>query len=228
MTGNTERDALAQALCRIETRSRAVSLAEVQAGIQRWTRHRYEAERLLGELRDDGWILSAVPERENGYEKREPVEQTGECDDGESTYYPETDEWSCDKPGCDAVWPGQRKSLDDPWPLVPAEREPVVVDDAMVQAWVDAIRSGRKGERVVIRYDALAELIAAVLSEREPVVDDAMVERCASVEQDDAIARIKEWRGWYATGEAPSPSEWAELDRRIAALTPDGQEAKDG
>lgn len=52
-----ERDALAKAMCAIETRSKAASLEEVQAGIQRWTRHRYEAERLMEELADAGLEL---------------------------------------------------------------------------------------------------------------------------------------------------------------------------
>lgn len=47
-------DAIAKAMCNVETRSKAASLEEVQAGIQRWTRHRYEAERLIEELTDGG------------------------------------------------------------------------------------------------------------------------------------------------------------------------------
>ncbi|MDF2899683.1 MAG: hypothetical protein K0Q46_6469 [Rhodococcus erythropolis] len=60
-------DRVAQALCTVETRSKAVSLEEVQAGIQRWTRHRYEAERLIEELRDQG--LTVVAAAEQGYSK---------------------------------------------------------------------------------------------------------------------------------------------------------------
>jgi|GEM_PF-4935389 len=38
------------------------------------------------------------------------------------------------------------------------------------------------------------------------------------------LAEVKTWRGWYATGESPSPSEWAELDRIIArAEAPEGE-----
>lgn len=46
------RDMVAQAMCRIEVRSHAKSLEEVQAGIPLWTRYRYEAERLIIELAD--------------------------------------------------------------------------------------------------------------------------------------------------------------------------------
>lgn len=53
-------DRMAQAMCAVETRSKAATLDEVQAGIQRWTRHRYEAEQLLAELTDYG--LSVVRE----------------------------------------------------------------------------------------------------------------------------------------------------------------------
>lgn len=53
-------DRMAQAMCAVETRSKAATLEEVQAGIQRWTRHRYEAEQLLAELADYG--LSVVRE----------------------------------------------------------------------------------------------------------------------------------------------------------------------
>lgn len=44
------RDMVAQAMCRIEVRSSAKSLEEVQAGIPLWVRYRYEAERLIDEL----------------------------------------------------------------------------------------------------------------------------------------------------------------------------------
>lgn len=58
-----EREALAKAMCAIETRSKAATLEEVQAGIQRWTRHRYEADRLIEELAEYGFSLrrSEVP-----------------------------------------------------------------------------------------------------------------------------------------------------------------------
>lgn len=58
MTDET-RDAVAQAMCAVEVRSKAASLEEVHAGIQRWTRHRYEAERLLEELADGGFEVRA-------------------------------------------------------------------------------------------------------------------------------------------------------------------------
>jgi hypothetical protein len=35
----------------------------------------------------------------------------------------------------------------------------------------------------------------------------------------EALSPIREWRGWFTGGEAPSLSEWRELDRRIEALT---------
>ncbi|GAB2699530.1 hypothetical protein BKA24_001814 [Microbacterium marinum] len=54
-----ERDALAKAMCAVENRSKAASLEEVQAGIQRWTRHRYEADRLIDELADAGYEVRA-------------------------------------------------------------------------------------------------------------------------------------------------------------------------
>ncbi|WP_447948232.1 hypothetical protein [Microbacterium maritypicum] len=62
MTGNNtptddERDGLAKAMCAIETRSKAATLEEVQSGIQRWTRHRYEADQLIEELADYGLTL---------------------------------------------------------------------------------------------------------------------------------------------------------------------------
>jgi len=50
-----ERDGMAKALCAIETRSKAATLEEAQVGIQRWMRHRYEAERLIEELADGGF-----------------------------------------------------------------------------------------------------------------------------------------------------------------------------
>lgn len=59
----TSRDGLARAMCAVETRSKAATLEEVQSGIQRWTRHRYEAERLLAELADLGLEVRAVTER---------------------------------------------------------------------------------------------------------------------------------------------------------------------
>ncbi|ONI65668.1 hypothetical protein CSIV_05155 [Microbacterium sp. CSI-V] len=52
------RDRMAQAMCAVETRSKAATLEEVQAGIQRWTRHRYEAERLIAELADYGLMVA--------------------------------------------------------------------------------------------------------------------------------------------------------------------------
>lgn len=48
------RDGMAKAMCAVETRSKAATLEEVQSGIQRWTRHRYEAECLIAELADYG------------------------------------------------------------------------------------------------------------------------------------------------------------------------------
>lgn len=63
-----ERDGVAKAMCAIETRSKAASLEEVQAGIQRWMRHRYEAERLIEELADAG-----ATNRENGSHDFEEV-----------------------------------------------------------------------------------------------------------------------------------------------------------
>ncbi|WP_114589400.1 hypothetical protein [Microbacterium arborescens] len=53
-------DGLARALCAIETRSKAATLEEVADGIQRWTRHRYEAAQLLDELRDHGFDVQPV------------------------------------------------------------------------------------------------------------------------------------------------------------------------
>ena len=50
-----ERDGVAKAMCAIEARSKAASLEEVQTGVQRWMRHRYEAERLIEELMDVGF-----------------------------------------------------------------------------------------------------------------------------------------------------------------------------
>ncbi|MDF2506246.1 MAG: hypothetical protein K0Q52_105 [Microbacterium sp.] len=47
-------DCVAQAMCSVEARSKGATLEEVQTGIQRWTRHRYEAERMVEELRDYG------------------------------------------------------------------------------------------------------------------------------------------------------------------------------
>lgn len=61
------RDAVAKAMCAIETRSRAATLEEVQKGIQRWTRHRYEAERLIEELADYGVLVRKHPEPEWEY-----------------------------------------------------------------------------------------------------------------------------------------------------------------
>lgn len=52
---NVVRDGMAKAMCAIEARSKAASLEEVQAGIQRWMRHRWEAERLIAELADYGF-----------------------------------------------------------------------------------------------------------------------------------------------------------------------------
>lgn len=46
------RSLVAQAMCRIEVRSRAKSLEEVAAGIPLWTRYIYEAERLIDELKE--------------------------------------------------------------------------------------------------------------------------------------------------------------------------------
>ena len=61
------RDAVAKAMCAIETRSKAASLEEVQAGIQRWMRHRHEAERLIEELSDYGVEVRKRPESEWEY-----------------------------------------------------------------------------------------------------------------------------------------------------------------
>lgn len=61
---DNERDGMAMALCVVETRSRAASLEEVQAGIQRWTRHRHEAERLIEELADAGFEVCQIVESE--------------------------------------------------------------------------------------------------------------------------------------------------------------------
>ncbi|WP_323985919.1 hypothetical protein [Microbacterium plantarum] len=55
-------DGMAQAMCAVETRSKAATLEEVADGIQRWTRHRYEAERLIDELRDHGLQVTPIPE----------------------------------------------------------------------------------------------------------------------------------------------------------------------
>lgn len=55
-------DGVAQALCAVEVLSKAATLEEVADGIQRWTRHRYEAERLVAELRDYGIEARLIPE----------------------------------------------------------------------------------------------------------------------------------------------------------------------
>lgn len=62
------RDRVAQAMCLIEVRSTASTLEEVAAGIPRWTRHRYEAERLIEELAEHGLKIvpaGAVTENQN-------------------------------------------------------------------------------------------------------------------------------------------------------------------
>lgn len=77
---NDERDGLAKAMCAIETRSKAATLEEVQAGIQRWTRHRYEADRLIGELADYGLILrSSEPQGEPSSGVSEPQSGPPRC-----------------------------------------------------------------------------------------------------------------------------------------------------
>lgn len=62
MTEKTEdlRDALAKALCAVEMRSKAATIEEVVEGVERWTRHRYEAERLMVELVDYGVALAVL------------------------------------------------------------------------------------------------------------------------------------------------------------------------
>ena len=67
MNEQQARDAVAKAMCAIETRSKAASLEEVQAGIQRWMRHRHEAERLIEELSDYGLEVRKRPEPEWEY-----------------------------------------------------------------------------------------------------------------------------------------------------------------
>jgi len=52
-------DALAQIMCRLEGRRTGKSFDEVVApGIERWTRHRYEAEQLLDDLHEAGYSVN--------------------------------------------------------------------------------------------------------------------------------------------------------------------------
>ncbi len=61
------------------------------------------------------------------------------------------------------------------------------------------------------RYDARADLVDRVVDE-----NNALRAR---------IEAVKVWRSWYATGEAPSPSEWRDLDRRLAGDQPEAAQS---
>ncbi|UOQ58114.1 hypothetical protein MUN78_04510 [Leucobacter allii] len=78
-----ERDGLAKALCAIEMRSKAATLEEVVAGIERWTRHRHEADRLIEELYDYGLCLVPTLGRDIAGETEAEVVKCG----------PEPEEW---------------------------------------------------------------------------------------------------------------------------------------
>lgn len=80
-------DGVAKAMCAVETRSKAATLEEVQSGIQRWTRHRHEAERLIDELRDYGLTVQMVetPTTDDRHDSdcathNEPAYPNGPCD----------------------------------------------------------------------------------------------------------------------------------------------------
>ena len=58
-------DALAKIQCAIEGRTHGFSLDEVVApGIERWTRHRYEAEILLRDIREAGYVFEEAHAKE--------------------------------------------------------------------------------------------------------------------------------------------------------------------
>lgn len=40
------------------------------------------------------------------------------------------------------------------------------------------------------------------------------IDRAASLQAQ--LNQVRRWRSWYANGEAPSPSEWRELDRLLS------------
>lgn len=60
------------------------------------------------------WVLARIlPEL-----RRESAEPTDECGHDDRTYHEDVDEWTCDSRSCDAVWPGKRERITDPWPPV--------------------------------------------------------------------------------------------------------------
>lgn len=41
--------------------------------------------------------------------------------------------------------------------------------------------------------------------------------RSVAARLEQELAEVQKWRAWYATGEAPSPSEWRHLDQIMGA-----------
>lgn len=64
------------------------------------------------------------------------------------------------------------------------------------------------GERPVPSRETAEDYVGVLNARRE------WRERALAAEA--ALAKVREWRDWYATGEAPSPSEWRELDRILS------------
>lgn len=63
--------------------------------------------------------------------------------------------------------------------------------------------------------EGLLDYDAAFIAAMGPDVAKALIARVERAEA--ALREVKTWRSWYATGEAPSPSEWRVLDGHLAA-----------
>ncbi len=119
MTEKTEdlRDALAKALCAVEMRSKAATIEEVVEGVERWTRHRYEAERLMVELVDYGVALAVLsaPQEAKSAAKVVPVsyEASASCSHGVCPSGCSHLMWECAACSCEGGWGVSRERLEE-------------------------------------------------------------------------------------------------------------------